>query len=159
NNLVDGFGRTARKLRISVTDRCNMRCVYCMPTNNTEWFEQESILTFDEIIRIVALLADLGVDRVRLTGGEPLLRPNLSMLIDLLSQIHRIRDIGMTTNGLRLEAAAPRLKDAGLRSVNVSLDTFRGDRFRAINGIDGIEKVLAGIQAAAGVGLGVKINM
>jgi GTP 3',8-cyclase len=158
SKLVDSFGRVAKKLRISVTDRCNMRCIYCMPTNNTDWFEQESILTFDEIIRVVTILADLGVDRIRLTGGEPLVRPNISILIKGLSKVAGIKAISMTTNGLGLQSAASDLTNAGLGSVNVSLDTLRNNRFKAINGVYGLENVLRGIQAAEDVGLHVKIN-
>lgn len=158
SNLVDSFGRVAKKLRISVTDRCNMRCIYCMPTNNTDWFEQESILAFDEIIRIVTILADLGVDRIRLTGGEPLVRPNISILIKGLSKIPGIRAISMTTNGLGLQSSACDLKNAGLGSVNVSLDTLKDNRFKGINGVHGLENVLRGIQKADDVGLHPKIN-
>ncbi len=159
NKLMDGFGRTAKKLRISVTDRCNMRCVYCMPSNNVDWFEQENILNFHEINRVVRILADLGIVKVRLTGGEPLVRPNVPTLIKLISQIPKIVHIGMTTNGIGLQANALKLKNAGLHSVNVSLDTLKENRFKAINGVNGLDKVLEGIQVANDVGLRVKLNV
>ncbi|MGA9841241.1 MAG: GTP 3',8-cyclase MoaA [Nitrososphaeraceae archaeon] len=156
--LADTFGRVAKKLRISITDRCNMRCIYCMPANNTEWFEQNNILSYDEIIRIVTILADLGVERIRITGGEPLIRPKIILLIKQLSTIDGIKSISMTTNGLILHSMAADLKDAGLVSINVSLDTFKENRFKAISGVHGLQTVLAGIQAAAAAGLIVKVN-
>jgi cyclic pyranopterin phosphate synthase len=159
NKLKDSFARTAKKLRISVTDRCNMRCIYCMPANNVDWFEQQNILSFQEINRVVTILADLGIVKVRLTGGEPLLRPKIPTLINLISQIPQIEDIGMTTNGIGLQANASGLKGAGLRSVNVSLDTLKENRFKAINGVNGLDNVLDGIKVAADVGLRVKLNM
>ncbi len=136
-----------------------MRCIYCMPVNNVDWFEQENILNFHEIIRVVRILADLGIVKVRLTGGEPLVRPNLPSLIKLISRIHQIEHMGMTTNGIGLQTNAARLKDAGLQSVNVSLDTLKESRFKAINGVDGLDKVLQGIQVANDVGLSVKLNV
>jgi GTP 3',8-cyclase len=157
--LLDGFGRVARKLRISITDRCNMRCVYCMPTNNTEWFEQNDILTYDEIIRIATILARLGIEKIRLTGGEPLVRPKLEDLIRRLSNIEGINMISMTTNGLVLRDKVKELKDAGLESINISLDTFKADRFRTISGgVYGLDNVLDAIYAADRAKLKIKIN-
>jgi cyclic pyranopterin phosphate synthase len=156
--LIDSFGRIARKLRISVTDRCNMQCMYCMPQGNVQWFKEEAVLDYDEITRLVSILADLGIEKIRLTGGEPLLRPKLEDLIISLAKISGIRSISMTTNGLLLENKVKQLKDAGLESVNISLDSFRGDRFKAITGIDGFNKVIEGIDAAYSVGLKIKIN-
>jgi len=158
NILIDNFGRIAKKLRVSVTDRCNMRCMYCMPRGNVRWFNEQDILDFSEISRLVSILADLGIERIRLTGGEPLLRPNLKNLIISLAKLDGIKSISMTTNGLLFGEKARELKDAGLESVNISLDTFRPDRFRAITGINGLNKVIDAVNAAESVGLNVKIN-
>ena len=132
--LTDSYGRIARKLRISVTDRCNMRCMYCMPKGKVQWFNEENILNYDEI---------MGIERIRLTGGEPLLRPKLEDLISSLSKIKGIKSISMTTNGLLLGYEVKQLRNAGLENVNISLDTFKQDRFKAITGIDGLKKVIA----------------
>ncbi|MGH9876258.1 MAG: GTP 3',8-cyclase MoaA [Nitrososphaerales archaeon] len=158
NQLIDGFGRVARKLRISVTDRCNMRCMYCMPSNNAEWFEQKDVLSYEEITRLAKIFAGLGIEKIRITGGEPTVRHEIEKLIGELSKVDGIKSISMTTNGLLLHDNVKKLKEAGLASVNVSLDTFRSDRFKAITGIDGVGKVLASIKAADYVGLKVKIN-
>jgi GTP 3',8-cyclase len=158
NILIDNFGRIAKKLRVSVTDRCNMRCMYCMPRGDVRWFNEQDILDFSEISRLVSILADLGIERIRLTGGEPLLRPNLKNLIISLAKLEGIKSISMTTNGLLFGEKARELKDAGLESVNISLDTFRPDRFKAITGINGLNKVIDAINAAESVGLNVKIN-
>jgi GTP 3',8-cyclase len=156
--LVDGFGRIARKLRISVTDRCNMRCVYCMPSNNTDWFEQDDILSYEEIIQLTKVFVGLGVEKIRVTGGEPTVRPKIESLIQALAKINGIKSISMTTNGLLLQDKVKQLKAAGLGSVNISLDTLKADRFKAICGIDGVDKTLASIKAAHNAELGVKIN-
>ena len=156
--LIDSFGRIAKKLRISLTDRCNMRCMYCMPLGDVQWFKKEDILTYDEIIRLVSIVVKMGIEKIRLTGGEPLLRPRLEELINSLRRITGIRSISMTTNGLLLAQNVKQLKDAGLDSVNVSLDSFKADRFKAITGIDGIHKVIDGIDAANRAGLKVKVN-
>jgi cyclic pyranopterin phosphate synthase len=156
--LIDSLGRIARKLRISVTDRCNMRCMYCMPQDKVQWFNEKDVLDFDEITRLVSILADLGIERIRLTGGEPLLRPQLEDLIISLGKIKGIKSMSMTTNGLQLAYKAKRLRDAGLESVNISLDTFRRDRFKMITGIDGLRKVINAIDVADHLGLKVKIN-
>ena len=158
NKLVDGFGRIARKLRISITDRCNMRCVYCMPSGNAEWIEQSNILTYDEIARLASILARLGIQKIRITGGEPLVRPKLEDLIMALSNINEIKAMSMTTNGLLLKDKAKKLRDAGLSSVNVSLDTFKENRFKAINGVRGLDKVMNSIRAADDAGLKIKVN-
>lgn len=158
NQLVDSFGRIARKLRISVTDRCNMRCVYCMPSNNTEWFEQTNVLTYEEIVRLTKIFVGLGIEKIRVTGGEPTVRREVENLISALSKIHGIKSISMTTNGLLFYNMAQQLKDAGLGSVNISLDTFKPDRFKAMGGVDGLDKVLRSIKAADDAGLKVKIN-
>ena len=158
SKLVDGFGRIGRKLRISITDRCNMRCVYCMPNGNTEWFEQNNILTYDEIVKLATILARLGIEKIRVTGGEPLVRPKVEDLIKTLSNIDEIKAISMTTNGLLLRDKVMQLRDAGLSSINVSLDTFKEDRFKAITGIRGLGKVMNAIRVADDAGLKIKIN-
>jgi GTP 3',8-cyclase len=157
-SLTDSFGRIARKLRISLTDRCNMRCIYCMPQGNVRWFKEEDVLDFDEIIRLVSVLTDLGINKIRLTGGEPLLRPKLEDLISSLKMIRAIKSISMTTNGLLLADKAKQLKEAGLESVNISLDSFRAARFEALTGMNGLMKVMNSIDAADRFGLKVKIN-
>lgn len=156
--LIDSFGRVARKLRISVTDRCNMKCMYCMPQGKVQWFDEEDILDYDEITRLVSILADLGIEKIRLTGGEPLLRPKLENLIISIAEINGIKSISMTTNGLLLKDKVKILRDAGLESVNISLDTFRQDRFKAITGVDTLNRVIGAIDAADQLGLKVKIN-
>jgi cyclic pyranopterin phosphate synthase len=156
--LIDSFGRIARKLRISVTDRCNMQCMYCMPHGNVQWFKQKDVLDYNEITRLVSILAGAGIEKLRLTGGEPLLRPKLEDLIISLAKISGIKSISITTNGLLLENKAKQLKDAGLGSANISLDSFKRDRFRKITGIDGVNKVIDAIDAAYNVGLKIKIN-
>lgn len=155
--LRDRFGRRARKLRVSVTDRCNFRCPYCMPRAPV-WLPEETILTFEEIERVVRVATGLGVTRVRLTGGEPLVRPRLADLVRALAGIPGLEPPAMTTNGWFLAERATGLAAAGLRSVNVSLDTLRPDRFRDLAGVDGLDRVLAGAAAAAGAGLSVKLN-
>src|ERR671921_2108257 len=157
-SLTDSFGRIARKLRISLTDRCNMRCIYCMPQGNVRWFKEEDVLDFGEIIRLVSVLTDLGINKIRLTGGEPLLRPKLEDLIASLKMIRAIKSISMTTNGLLLADKAKQLKEAGLESVNISLDSFRAARFEALTGMNGLKKVMNSIDAADRFGLKVKIN-
>lgn len=158
NVLIDNFGRIAKKLRISVTDRCNMRCMYCMPRGKVRWFNEYNILDYREISRLVSILADLGIERIRLTGGEPLLRPNLENLLVALTKIEGIKSISMTTNGLLFGEKARVLKAAGLEGVNISLDTFRPSRFKEITGINGFNKVIEAISAAERAGLNVKIN-
>jgi GTP 3',8-cyclase len=158
NRLIDGYGRIGRKLRLSVTDRCNMRCIYCMPDNNNEWFEQRNILSYEEIIRLTAIFVSLGIEKLRITGGEPTVRYKIETLIGALSNIRGIKSIDMTTNGLLLIDKVKELKQAGLDGVNISLDTFRADRFKAIAGVDGLDRVLTSIKAADNVGLKVKIN-
>jgi cyclic pyranopterin phosphate synthase len=135
-----------------------MRCVYCMPSNNTDWFEQDDILSYEEIIQLTKVFVGLGVEKIRMTGGEPTVRPKIESLIQALAKINGIKSISMTTNGLLLQDKVKQLKAAGLGSVNISLDTLRADRFKAICGIDGIDKTLASIKAAHNAELGVKIN-
>jgi cyclic pyranopterin phosphate synthase len=158
SKLIDGFGRIGRKLRISITDKCNMRCVYCMPNGNTEWFEDNNILTYDEIVNLATILARLGIEKIRVTGGEPLVRPKVEDLIKSLSNIDEVKAISMTTNALLLRDKVMQLRDAGLSSINVSLDTFKEDRFKAITGIRGLSKVMKAIRVADDAGLKIKIN-
>ena len=144
----DALGRRLRSLRISVTDRCNMRCRYCMPEDDYVWLPRESILTFEEIARLAGVFAGLGVDKVRLTGGEPLLRQDLATLVALLHSDRRVTDLALTTNGLLLAAHAGELRGAGLGRVTVSLDTLRPDRMAAFSRTTQHADVLAGIAAA-----------
>ncbi len=150
--LVDRFGRTHTSLRISVTDRCNIRCFYCMPAEDVQFKPRAEILTFEEIVRFVRIVARLGVDRVRLTGGEPLVRSDLHRLVEQLSDVPGIREIALTTNGLLLARQAKRLKDAGLDRINVSLDGLREETFRRITRREGLQGVLDGILAAQRIG-------
>jgi GTP 3',8-cyclase len=158
NQLIDTFGRVHNNLRISVTDRCNLRCTYCMPEEVT-FMDRAELLTFEEIAAFVRIAAPLGVDKIRLTGGEPLLRRDLSRLVEMLREIEGIRDIGLTTNGMLLGAQAQALYDAGLRRINISLDTLDPARFRQLVRRDGLDKVIEGIHAARRAGFEpIKIN-
>ena len=157
--LTDQFRRPITYLRISVTDRCNLRCVYCMPEEGLPWIQKAEILTFEEIERIVEAGAAIGVRSIRLTGGEPLVRRDLPRLVRMLAAIPGIDDIALSTNGMMLADQIGALVDAGLRRVNISLDTLREDRFLAIARRPGLHRVLAGIDAAVEAGLEpVKIN-
>ena len=158
NLLVDSFGRIGKKLRISVTDKCNMRCTYCMPRGKVSWLNEHDVLNYNEIARLVTILADLGIDRIRLTGGEPLIRPDLQNLIFALTKIEGIKSISMTTNGILFGEKARAFKAAGLEGVNVSLDTFKPARFKEITGVNRLDTVIEAINAAEEVGLSVKIN-
>ncbi|HEX4439840.1 MAG TPA: GTP 3',8-cyclase MoaA [Thermoanaerobaculia bacterium] len=149
---LDTLGRPLRNLRISVTDRCNLRCAYCMPEKDYAWLPRRDILHFEEIGRLAGVFSRLGVDSVRLTGGEPLVRRNLPDLVGILARDRRLRDIAMTTNGLLLADDAADLWAAGLHRVTVSLDTLKADRFRALTRFDALPKVIAGIDAAAAAG-------
>ncbi len=158
-NLVDSFGRVHRDLRISVTDRCNYRCSYCMPAEGMDWMPREAILTFEEIERIAALMVNrFGITSIRLTGGEPLVRAHLPLLISKLAALGV--DLTMTTNGSRLAEAAVDLRAAGLNRLNISIDSLDRQRFAQITGRDDLESVLAGIKAAQAAGFDpVKINV
>lgn len=159
--LSDSFQRPINYLRISVTDRCNLRCIYCMPADGACWLPRGDILTYEEIYTIVKAAAELGINKVRLTGGEPLLRAGLPDLIEMLAQIDGIDDISLTTNGLLLQRYAAQLKSAGLRRVNVSLDTLNQARFEFITrSNNNLSDILEGIERAKSVGLNpVKINV
>ena len=156
--LVDGFGRVHRDLRISVTDRCNFRCTYCMPAEGLEWVPRDDLLTFEEIARVARIMVErYGVDGIRLTGGEPTVRANLPVLVRLLAELGI--DLAMTTNGVSLRLLAGELRDAGLRRVNVSCDSLRPDRFAELTRRDGLARVLDGIDAAVEAGFDpVKVN-
>ncbi|HEX7359255.1 MAG TPA: GTP 3',8-cyclase MoaA [Bryobacteraceae bacterium] len=156
--LVDSFGRIHSDLRISLTDRCNIRCFYCMPEKGGEFAPPASLLSFEEIARCVRAAAGLGISKIRLTGGEPLLRPNLPQLISELHGIGGIRDLALTTNGVLLARHAKALYEAGLRRLNVHLDTLDRDRFRIITRRDDLDRVLDGIEAALALGFRVKLN-
>jgi cyclic pyranopterin phosphate synthase len=158
SKLIDNYGRIAKKLRISVTDKCNMRCRYCMPKNNTKWFDSTEVLSFEEIIRLSSIFANLGVEKIRITGGEPLVRPLIENLIKSIAKIPHIKNIGLTTNGLLLLERVEKLKSSGLNSVNISLDSFKEDRFKMMTGINGLGKVISSIQKANDAGFDVKIN-
>ncbi|MBQ18947.1 MAG: GTP 3',8-cyclase MoaA [Planctomycetaceae bacterium] len=157
--LVDSFGRRHNNLRLSVTDRCNLRCFYCMPADDVEFVAREELLTFEEIGRFVTVAARLGVDKLRITGGEPLVRRDLPVLIEKLAAIDGIQDIGLSTNGILLGEQARDLFAAGLRRINVSLDALDPVRFKEVTRREGHEKVLEGLQAAKDAGFDpIKIN-
>jgi len=157
--LIDGMGRTIVNLRISVTDRCNFRCTYCMPADNVEFMDRSNLLSFEEIHRVAQIVSRLGINRLRLTGGEPLMRKNLHVLIKMLSEIDGINDIAMTTNAYFLKDQAQSLKDAGLKRLNVSLDALDPEKFRDVNRRDCLQAVLDGLDTARKVGFkSIKIN-
>lgn len=157
--LTDVFARPLRNLRLSVTDRCNLRCQYCMPEEEYAWLPREDMLTFEEIDTLVTVFTSLGVEKVRLTGGEPLLRRDLPTLIQMLAQHTAIRDLALTTNGVLLAEHAPALAAAGLHRLTVSLDTLQPERFRALARRDTHQRVCAGIEAAAQAGFtGLKLD-
>ncbi len=150
-SMRDTHGRPLRNLRLSVTDRCNLRCAYCMPEREYAWLPKERVLRFEEMATFVDAFIDLGVDRVRITGGEPLLRRDLPELVRLLAAKPRIREVALTTNGVVLAEQARALFDAGLSRVTVSLDSLRTEVFRAVTRRDDLPRVLAGIDEAARV--------
>ncbi len=157
--LIDGFGRVHDNLRISVTDRCNIRCFYCMPEENVKFEPREHVLTFEELERFARIAVKLGVRKLRITGGEPLLRKNLSTLIRKLLAIEGLQDLALTTNGVLLAAQAEELYDAGLRRINVHLDTLDRERFLKITRRDELHRVLEGIETCRRLGYGpIKIN-
>jgi cyclic pyranopterin phosphate synthase len=156
--LVDSFGRTHDDLRVSVTDRCNLRCAYCMPEDPV-WFPRDEILAYEEIHRVVRTAVHLGVRKVRITGGEPLLRRDLPHLVEQLAAVPGVEDLSLTTNGLLLEGLASELAAAGLRRVNVSLDSIVPERFERMTRRPLLDRVLRGLSAAAEAGLHpVKVN-
>jgi GTP 3',8-cyclase len=150
--LLDGLGRPLHSLRVSVTDRCNLRCRYCMPEEEYLWLPREDLLTFEEIAKLVDVFCDLGVGRARITGGEPLLRSNVEILVGMLAAMPRLRDLAMTTNGVILADKAAALRQAGLPRITISLDTLRPEVFAALTRRDSLDRVLRGIRAAADAG-------
>jgi cyclic pyranopterin phosphate synthase len=162
NLLVDGFNRAHSYLRISVTDRCNLRCTYCMPAEGLAWKKQQELLTFDEIERVALIFADMGVSKIRLTGGEPMVRKNLIELVERLGRIEGIETLAMTTNATLLEPHVKALKKAGMSQLNISLDTFNAERFSEITRQDKgmFDVVRAGLDAAMAEGFeSLKLNV
>jgi GTP 3',8-cyclase len=150
--LTDQLGRTHTSLRVSVTDRCNIRCFYCMPNENVRFRPRDEILTFEEIARFVSVVSQTGVRRLRLTGGEPLVRADLPRLVKMLAKVPGIEDLALTTNGILLAEQAAGLRSAGLERINISLDTLNEATFQKISRREGLDRVLAGIAAAQRVG-------
>jgi cyclic pyranopterin phosphate synthase len=144
--LVDGWGREIKSLRVSVTDKCNFRCRYCMPAEGLEWLERSEVLSFEEIERLVGILAAMGVEEVRLTGGEPLVRRDLPELVRRLAVLPGVNDLSLTTNGILLDKLAGPLVEAGLNRFNVSLDSLSHVRFAEITRRDALDRVLAGLE-------------
>jgi len=156
---VDAYNRSVKDLRISVTDRCNFRCTYCMPLDQYEWISKKEILTFEEITRLATLFVGLGVEKIRLTGGEPLVRQNLDQLVAKVAAISGLKDLCLTTNGALLAEKIDSLKAAGLKRINISLDTLDPEKFRRMTKRGDLEKVLEGIFAAKDHGLHpIKLN-
>lgn len=157
--LVDTYGRVHRDMRVSVTDRCNLRCTYCMPPDFSDWLPGSHLLTIDELMTVIEVAVAEGIDSIRLTGGEPLLRPDLVEIVRRINHLPVPPTVSLTSNGLRLAALAQPLKDAGLERVNISLDTLDRDRFSRLTFRDRLTDVLAGLEAAAAAGLHpVKVN-
>ncbi len=157
--LIDSFGRLHNNLRISVTDRCNIRCFYCMPAEDVQFMEKSELLSFEEIERFVRVAVPLGINKLRLTGGEPLVRQELHKLIAKLAAVPGVTDIGLTTNGILLADQAATLYEAGLRRINISLDALTPEKFKRFTRRDGFERVIEGIHAAQRAGFDpVKIN-
>ena len=148
DSLTDGWGREIKSVRLSVTDKCNFRCRYCMPAEGLEWLGRDELLTFEEMTRVVLLLASMGVEQARLTGGEPLARRDLPTLVSMLAEIPGLTDLSLTTNGVLLDRFAGPLVEAGLRRLNVSLDSLSHVRFAEITRRDALDRVLAGLEAA-----------
>src|SRR5881227_3554158 len=146
--LRDSWGREIKSLRVSVTDKCNFRCRYCMPAEGLEWLGRDEVLSFEEMARLVRVLAAIGVDEVRLTGGEPLVRRDLPVLVGMLAGTPGVRDLSLTTNGVLLDRFAEPLVEAGLRRLNVSLDSLSHVRFAEITRRDALDRVLAGLEEA-----------
>jgi cyclic pyranopterin phosphate synthase len=158
-SLIDGFNRPITYLRVSVTDKCNLRCIYCMPEGGLQWLRRDEVLSYEEIAEIVRAAASVGVRAVRLTGGEPLVRRDLKRLVGSIAAVPGIEDIALSTNGLLLAEQLDGLVDAGLRRINFSLDTLRADRFEAIARRPGLDAVLRSVDAAIAAGLApLKLN-
>ena len=159
SELIDSFGRVHKDLRVSLTDKCNLRCTYCMPAEGVEWLPSQHILNTNELNKLLKILCDLGITEIRLTGGEPLLRPDILEIIENISKIESKPEISLTTNGIRLAPIAQQLFDAGLKRINISLDTLQPERFKLLSRRDGLNDVLKGIEASINAGLNpIKIN-
>lgn len=156
--LIDGLGRVHKSLRLSVTDRCNIRCFYCMPASGLRFMARRELLSFEEICTVVALLAEMGVERVRLTGGEPLVRDQLPTLVEMLKAVPGISEVAMTTNAVLLERHAEALRQAGLDRLNISLDALDPQLFQKITRRDLLSEVLTGIKAARDAGFPIRLN-
>ncbi|MEI6348025.1 MAG: radical SAM protein [Bacteroidota bacterium] len=157
--MLDSYHRNINYLRISVTDRCNLRCIYCIPEEGVKLMSHKDILSFEEIVEVVKVGVKFGIDKVRITGGEPLIRKDIVSLVKMISNIHGITDLSMTTNGILLEKFALLLKDAGLQRVNISLDTMDSNKYKIITRGGDINEVFAGIKAAQEAGFSpIKIN-
>ncbi len=157
--MYDRFNRKINYLRVSVTDRCNLRCTYCMPAEGVQLMEHDDILRFDEIAEVVQEAVSMGVDKVRITGGEPLVRKGIIDLVRQIGQIKEIKDFAMTTNGILLPKYAQQLVGAGLHRVNISLDTLNPEKYKQVTRVGRLEDVLKGIEAAKNAGLNpIKIN-
>src|SRR5579862_4457963 len=158
--IVDQYGRTFTYLRVSVTDLCNLRCVYCMPDEGMKWLPRDEILSFEEIVTVVEAAAACGVYKIRLTGGEPLVRSDIAVLTGMVARVPGITDLALTTNGTRLAELAEPLAQAGLKRINISLDTLNPAKFLSIARRHELGEVLDGIAAAEAAGLSpIKINM
>ena len=159
SELIDSFGRVHKDLRVSLTDKCNLRCTYCMPAEGVEWLPSQHILNTNELNKLIKILCDLGIKEIRLTGGEPLLRPDILEIIENISKIESKPEISLTTNGIRLAPIAQQLFDVGLKRINISLDTLQPERFKLLSRRDGLNDVLKGIEASINAGLNpIKIN-
>ncbi|KAF0110334.1 MAG: molybdenum cofactor biosynthesis protein [Chloroflexi bacterium] len=157
--LIDPFGRSITYLRISLTDRCNLRCAYCMPLSVGQWLPREDLLTADEIIRVAEAAASLGVSKIRFTGGEPLVRPDILEIVTRIAKIDGIQDVSLTTNAMLLENMAQPLADAGLKRINISLDTLNAEKFQRITRFGDFSRTWNGILAAEKAGLmPIKLN-
>lgn len=158
--LIDTFGRVVKSLRISVTDRCNFRCRYCMPEKGMKWMDKDKLLSYEEITEITSIFSGMGIDNVKITGGEPLVRKDLHLLIKMLNGINNLNDISLTTNGYFLEEHAEDLYDAGLARINVSLDSLDTQKFHEITKRNCYRQVIRGLECAAGAGFSpIKINV
>ena len=162
SDLTDNFSRTISYLRLSLTDRCNLRCVYCMPEDREEGLQllaHEDLLSYEELLRIVNVAVKMGMNKLRLTGGEPLVRKGVMAFISSLSEIKGLEEIRLTTNGVLLKEKAAGLYESGIRKLNISLDTMRPERFKKITGMDLFEKVWQGIETAEQLGFDIKLNV
>jgi GTP 3',8-cyclase len=157
--LIDGYSRKIRYLRISVTDRCNLRCRYCMPEEGVEWLPHEGIMRYEEMLRVIRICSDMGVDKVRLTGGEPLVRKGLLGFIESIKEIKAINDLSLTTNGVMLSETAQSLKSAGISRLNISLDTLDKEKYFYMTRVDAFDSVMSGIEKSMELGFIIKINV